>query len=271
MKALPLPDALAVQPRPAATTLILRDGDEGLEVLMVRRSLEARFMPGAHVFPGGAVDAEDGSAEHATACDESPEALALRVGGPTGTGAAALAFAVAALRETFEECGLWLGASVPPPGLSARRAQLREGALLARLANAAGECLRTTALVPWSHWVTPLGLHRRFDTVFFVAGAPPGQTPLVDAGETTALAWVHPPRALSLHAEGGFPMEFATVTTVRSLVPFAAGPVSAVLDHAARLRDLAPVHPRLELGEARSIRRVLLPGEPGYDTAELRD
>ena len=45
-----------VIPRPAATTLILRQGAPGLEVLMVRRSLQASFMPGADVFPGGAVE-----------------------------------------------------------------------------------------------------------------------------------------------------------------------------------------------------------------------
>ena len=53
----------AVEPRPAATTLIVRDGAPGLEVLMVKRSPTASFMPGAYVFPGGAVDAADGAPE----------------------------------------------------------------------------------------------------------------------------------------------------------------------------------------------------------------
>ena len=46
------PHPTAVTPRLAATTLIVRDGELGLEVLMVRRSLQASFMPGAYVFSG---------------------------------------------------------------------------------------------------------------------------------------------------------------------------------------------------------------------------
>jgi 8-oxo-dGTP pyrophosphatase MutT (NUDIX family) len=56
-------------PRPAATVILLRRGGRhdgrGLEVLLVRRNLEARFMPGVWVFPGGSVDAEDGDGEEA--------------------------------------------------------------------------------------------------------------------------------------------------------------------------------------------------------------
>jgi 8-oxo-dGTP pyrophosphatase MutT (NUDIX family) len=56
-------------PRPAATVILLRRGgkhvERGLEVLLVQRNPEARFMPGVWVFPGGAVDAEDGDGEPA--------------------------------------------------------------------------------------------------------------------------------------------------------------------------------------------------------------
>ena len=97
-------------PRAAATTLVVRDGAPGLEVLMVRRSLQASFMPGAYVFPGGAVDPGDGSPAHVAVCDESIEQLTARIGRVTQVGEQALSYAVAALRECFEECGLWLGA-----------------------------------------------------------------------------------------------------------------------------------------------------------------
>ena len=56
-------------PRPAATVIMLRRGgkhaERGLQVLLVRRNPEARFMPGVWVFPGGAVDASDGDGEEA--------------------------------------------------------------------------------------------------------------------------------------------------------------------------------------------------------------
>lgn len=251
-----------VPPRPAATTLVLRDGAAGLEVLMVRRSLQASFMPGAYVFPGGAVDAADGEA--APQCDEPAEALAQRIGTVTHVGDQALAFAVGALRECFEECGLWLGAAdAAAADWAALRAGLHGGTALHGLAAAAGLRLHTSALQPFSHWVTPLGLPKRFDTLFFVAAAPPGQVPEVDAGETTTLAWVNPGHALQAHGRGEFPMEFATVSTVRQLQPFASA--AALLAHAAALTALPPLHPRLKLSAEGRPAGVLLPGQPGYD------
>jgi 8-oxo-dGTP pyrophosphatase MutT (NUDIX family) len=263
MQALALTAARAVQPRPAATTLILRDGDASLEVLMVRRSPHASFMPGAYVFPGGGVDAHDAAA--AVHCDESADQLAARVGAVTGVGPAALAYAVGALRECLEECGLWLGADAPMPQLPALRARLHRGEALAGLTGDAQLRLHTSALQPWSHWVTPLGLPKRFDTLFFVVRAPAQQVPAVDAGETTTLAWASPAHALAQHAHGAFPMEFATVATVRSLLPFATRGVQAVLDHAAALPALPPLHPRLVLDATRRVIGIRLPGEAGYE------
>ena len=229
MQALALPAARAVVPRAAATTLVLRDGTAGLQVLMVKRSPHADFMPGAYVFPGGAVDAADADA----AIDEPHAALVERVGRVTGTGEDARSRAVAALRECREECHLDLGS--------------------------------TRALQPWSRWVTPLGLPKRFDTVFFVARAPDGQVPRPDEGETTTLEWIAPRGALDAHAAGAFRMEFATVATVRSLLPFGEGSAQEILAHAAALRQLHPMHPRLRLDAQRRIVGVLLPGQPGYE------
>lgn len=251
-----------VPPRPAATTLVVRDGEAGLEVLMVRRSLQASFMPGAYVFPGGAVDPADGEA--AAHCDESHESLTVRVGQVTQVGERALAFAVGALRECFEECGLWLGAAdAGAADWAALRARLHGGEPLHGLAAAASLRLHTSVLQPFSHWVTPLGLPKRFDTLFFVAAAPPGQVPEVDAGETTTLAWVNPAQALEAHGRSEFPMEFATVSTVRQLQPF--GDAAALLAHAAAQASLPPLHPRLKLGPQGKPAGVLLPGQAGYD------
>ena len=260
------PHPTAVTPRLAATTLIVRDDAAGLQVLMVRRSLQASFMPGAYVFPGGAVDDADGADHHRAACDEAPAQLAQRIGTVTEVGEQALAYAVAALRECFEECGLWLGAAdhhAPAAGWAPLRARLHAGETLAALAADAGLPLATSTLQPWSHWVTPVGLPKRFDTLFFVARAPAGQIPEVDAGETTTLAWVHPPAALAAMACGEFPMEFATISTVESLRPFNS--VAALLAHAAAQTSLPPLHPRLQLDAEGRMAGVLLPGQAGYD------
>jgi 8-oxo-dGTP pyrophosphatase MutT (NUDIX family) len=80
----------ATKPRPAATVLLLRGGDETLEVLLIKRNPAARFMGGAWVFPGGAVDTTEGSGD--------------------------VANRAAALRELEEEAGVTLtdpGALVP--------------------------------------------------------------------------------------------------------------------------------------------------------------
>ena len=230
MHVLALAAARAIVPRAASTTLVLRDGACGPEVLMVKRSPHASFMPGAYVFPGGAVDEADANAAN----DEPPAVLADRIGRVTRVGERASAYAVAALRECREETYLDLGT--------------------------------TRALAPWSRWVTPLGLPKRFDTLFFVARAPEGQVPRPDERETTLLEWVAPRGALDAHAGGAFQMEFATVATVRSLLPFAGRSVQDILDHAAALRQLQPVHPRLKIDATRQhIVGVVLPGQPGYD------
>jgi 8-oxo-dGTP pyrophosphatase MutT (NUDIX family) len=257
-----------VPARPAATTLILRDAAPGLEVLMVRRSPNASFMPGAYVFPGGAVDAADGAADVLARNDEDGARLRRRIGDVLGVGDQGAAFAVAGLRECFEECGLWLGAdTAPAAGWADLRAQLHAGQPLAALAAAHGLALSTGGLQPWAHWTTPVGLPKRFDTVFFVCRAPRDQVPEVDAGETTTLAWVHPPQALADHKRGEFAVEFATISILKSLDPYARGSVQALLDHAARLPSVPSIHPRLKLdGEGRMV-GVMLPGQPGYDDA----
>jgi 8-oxo-dGTP pyrophosphatase MutT (NUDIX family) len=80
----PGPPAL---PRQAATVILLRGGGEDLEVLLVRRTPEARFMGGVWVFPGGAVDAEEGDgdeAHRAAAVRELQEEAAIELRDTTG-------------------------------------------------------------------------------------------------------------------------------------------------------------------------------------------
>ena len=94
-----------VRPLPAATVTLVRDAPRGLEVLMMQRSHSLRFMPGAYVFPGGALDPADGSAEMQAMCAGLEDSAASRVLGIEGGG---LAYWVAAIREAFEEAGVLL-------------------------------------------------------------------------------------------------------------------------------------------------------------------
>ena len=86
-------DAAPVAPIPSASLMVVRDGPAGLEVLMITRHAQAGFAGGALVFPGGKVDKSD---------TEWAGRLPAHHGGDG-------AHRLAALRETFEECGLLLG------------------------------------------------------------------------------------------------------------------------------------------------------------------
>lgn len=100
-----------VRPRDAASLILLRDTDSDPRVLMGRRPLSSRFMPGVYVFPGGAVDPGDAEVPAATEPDRRITP-GLKV---HGNAARARALAVAAVRETFEETGLMLGAPSAAP------------------------------------------------------------------------------------------------------------------------------------------------------------
>ena len=107
------PNVAAVRPKEAATLIIYRrDGDgDGIEVLMGERHRKHRFMPQRWVFPGGRVDR--GDARIRTGTDLRPDVAAQL--GRRLTPARALATAIAAVRETFEETGLVIGVPDPAP------------------------------------------------------------------------------------------------------------------------------------------------------------
>lgn len=62
-----------VAPRPAATVVVLRDGQVGLETYLIQRARGMKFLGGAHVFPGGRVDESDASAAHAAVREAQEE------------------------------------------------------------------------------------------------------------------------------------------------------------------------------------------------------
>ncbi len=262
--------------RPASTIMMVRDGnhaDAPLEVLMVRRNPRSEFVGGVYVFPGGAVDPSDGGPEAAALCTGRDDASASAMLGLPGGG---LAYWVAALRECFEEAGLLL----------ARRSEsllaLQEDAEVARFARHRQDmngrrrsfldvCREEGLRLPadevhyFSHWITPEGAPRRFDTRFFVAAAPPEQTPAHDAAETIADRWVRPADALALHREGRIELIFPTIRTLQAIGRCATTD-ELLATAAAAAVDLAgapPFLPRL-VPDGRGV-RIVLPGDPGYD------
>src|SRR5258708_1990408 len=152
-----------VTPRLAATLLLLRDGSDGLEVLMISRHEEAGFAAGALVFPGGKVDPVDAAlVAHCPAFGLDPAALVLRI---------------AAIRETFEECGILLARNAGTLLSAERLATLlarhvTTDAGFATLVAAAGLELATDDLVPYAHWITPADRPQPFATHFLLAPHP---------------------------------------------------------------------------------------------------
>lgn len=237
-------------PTAASTVLVLRAGARGVEVFLVQRHRRSGFMPSMWVFPGGRVEPEDATLP-----------AALRTGSAellSGFGfdeAGACAVAVAAARETFEECGLWLGEGALPEG---SRLALQAGELkLAALLSAHGARVRIDAVRPWARWVTPVGEGRRFDTAFLVA-VTDGAGGRHDEVETVNSGWFRP---AELWAAGmqRFPIAPPTWCVLRELASFRS--VEEVVAASAR-RDLRPVQPIMSVRDGRP--SLLLPGHPEH-------
>ena len=130
------------------------------------------------------------------------------------------------------------------------------------LAEEAGiELPEDAELRAWSRWVTPEVVPIRFDTRFYVALAPPHSPPRPDGEETVDAGWFGPRRALDMHAAGEMELVFPTIKHLESLLPY--GSSNEVLEAVGE--RVEPVLPRL-VGEGAE-RRVVLPGDPGYEDA----
>jgi 8-oxo-dGTP pyrophosphatase MutT (NUDIX family) len=231
-------------PRDAATIMLLRADPAGTEVYMLRRLSSMAFAPGAFVFPGGKVDGRDADGGHGWA-GPPPEQLAPALGVPAA-GAAALIRA--AVRETFEECGVLLasppaGPAVPVAGSEgagpdwespgwestdwestdweADRQALADGSVsLAELLIRRNLVLRADLLRPWSRWITPEAEERRYDTRFFVATMPADQRAAGGTGESDRAAWLRPAAAVAAAAAGELTLLPPTAITLGELAAF---------------------------------------------------
>jgi 8-oxo-dGTP pyrophosphatase MutT (NUDIX family) len=224
------PPAVPVEARPAATIVLLRDGSEGLEALLMRRSRRSGFVPGAYVFPGGRVDRSDAApAVLERTIGLSAEAAAERLAMPDAD-PPAVAYYLAALREAFEETGIMIGVGpegAPPHPAAEDRAveRVREDLMERRIAFAEaldrlGCRLAGDSVEYIAHWITPEAEPRRYDTRFFAAKVRPGATPRVDPREMTDALWIPPSDALARTEGGKLPMVFPTIRTLERLLEY---------------------------------------------------
>lgn len=250
-------DPTPAVPRPAATVMVVRPEGATFEVFMVRRPRAARFAADVFVFPGGTVRPDDRlEAAAARAIGLDPDALHAVLAEQRDPWAdepdGGVSIWVAALRELFEEAGVLLaedecGALVDLDAPDrAGRFELTRGALqrgelsLADLARAERLRLAADRLIYFSRWITPVVSPRRYDTRFFLAELPTGQTAGHCQIETVDGAWVAPRRALERFERDELPMMFVTSEHIRRLAEF--DDPEALLAF-ARHRQTTPVRP----------------------------
>ena len=184
--------------RPAAS-LILISRKPKLRVLWVRRAEANPFLGGFHSFPGGRMSPEDGPTD--------------------GEEALELAMIRCAVRETFEETGIFVGVNGPKPDQAARRL-LREQVLNGNAEfwpsiERIGLSLDRAAFRMSGRWVTPPFSRTRFDTMFFVSELEQPESPDVWPGELSSGEWVEPDRALRLWEEDRVTLAMPTLHAIR--------------------------------------------------------
>jgi 8-oxo-dGTP pyrophosphatase MutT (NUDIX family) len=247
-----------VVPRPAATVVLVRDdpapqpGRPPLQVFLQRRVAGMAFAGGMTVFPGGSVDDSDRVATTAWT-GPSPAEWAARLGYDEQLAAALVR---AAVRETFEECGVLLAGPGPMPG-GARAELVAHRTTLAAVLDGAHLALRADLLRAWSRWITPEESPKRYDTAFLVAQVPEGQVADAHTTEAVEAAWWHPATALADAVTGEIRL---MPPTQRTLEEIAEHPDCASVLAAAGAREIRPIVPRVRPDG----RGVWLPGDPDY-------
>eukprot|EP01104_Vermistella_antarctica_P016573 TRINITY_DN565_c1_g2_i1.p1 TRINITY_DN565_c1_g2~~TRINITY_DN565_c1_g2_i1.p1 ORF type:complete len:342 (-),score=58.32 TRINITY_DN565_c1_g2_i1:847-1872(-) len=268
-------------PRLAATVLALAPRvrkptsafAEDYQVLMVKRTMKARFMPGAHVFPGGVEEKIDHASEkwtrlfqqrkYAASFDDSNN------GGSGDEGSSdaqklSMALKLCGIRETFEETSVLL--SHPPitqklPEVSrylGTKVSRDPDLFLALFENGMSSPALVpdvNRLIPWARWITPTAEKYRYDTWFYVAPLETLPQAVQDDGEISQYDWFSPSEAISMAEQGVISLPPPTWFMLRQLLLFPT--LSDVTQCATR--DMRPIQPRMKMTDDGL--NIILPGD----------
>ncbi|MGN5235525.1 MULTISPECIES: NUDIX hydrolase [unclassified Rhodococcus (in: high G+C Gram-positive bacteria)] len=253
-------DPTSVPVKDASTVMLVRDSARGIEVFLLQRVVGMDFAGGMTVFPGGGVDRSDSE-------------VSLRWTGPDVdwwarrfdvTQSRAQALVLAAVRETFEECGVLLAGKDPDSVIAdtashaQARAQLETRELsFGDFLTREGLVLRADLLRPWARWVTPLGERRRYDTHFFVAAAPDGQNADGETSEAERVLWQTPAEALEHWKSGRSVLLPPTWSQLIGLSKYAT--VAEILAAEPEIPTILPVMSRTDAGI-----HIAFDGDEGY-------
>jgi len=244
--------------------MIIDDRPE-LEVLLVHRTSRLVFGPDTWVFPGGRVNLGDdqslGAAVTSGLTDQQANAKLERDHG-------GLAWWIAAARESFEEAGILLQASGQEPLSGEVLKELRSEVLadeerFVELLASAQIVLDMSEIEEVARFVTPVGPPRRFDTHFFVARAPNGQQASHDDGEIVNHQWIRPDDAIAQWRAGDMSLMTPTIRMLQCL-----GRYRSVDEVLAAARSRHPYR-RVRVSDPTGAYRLVLPGEEGFEDAEL--
>ena len=214
------------RPRQASTVVLLRRTDAGFEVFLTRRPEGMRFLGGMYCFPGGAVHRDDNSTGLINLCRGLDARQARRIFGAQVSPRSTWGFWTAAVRELFEETGILLatdhaGRPITQENLASMHHSLTgQSATFKELLQREDLYCDLSCLVYFSHWQTPSDNPVRFDTRFFLAVLPEGQSPLATSEEVIHSVWLTPDEALQRCAHGELPIIFPTFASLRTLADF---------------------------------------------------
>ena len=208
--------------RPASTLILVRDAETSFEILMLKRTTKAAFASGMYVFPGGRIEADDGSPDYRPFLQPMLPHQAKQHAALDDDHFGAY---IAAIRETFEESGVLMAknksgawATIEPQLAQSARRDLHDGILsLIDFCRDHDLRLAVDELDFYNRWTTPPGRPRRFDTRFFIGVAPPLARGKEDGIETTDAVWISPGDALARHEAGDFELMAVTVRQLAAL------------------------------------------------------
>jgi 8-oxo-dGTP pyrophosphatase MutT (NUDIX family) len=252
--------------RPAASVVMLRDGQDGLEVFLLKRHGLSDVLGGVYVFPGGKVDPEDALLDMPAHLDLPPQALHASLGEPELDQLEAAAVYVAALREAFEESGVLYAQGTGAREAAMASELLRQGRSFGEVLQTMSLRLQASRLQPWSRWITPiLGavVRKRFDTRFFLAAVPEGQLARHDDHEATESIWLTPRAALRQYWDRAIELAPPQILGLAHLSRHAS--VGSAL---AEARGRLPPTIRPELFEEHGTRVVCYPGDGQHSVRE---
>lgn len=260
-------DIITTPPLDSASVVLLRDSSHGLQVLLLRRHQASNVLGGAYVFPGGKLDSADQHPSMLQCLSQDATTLHQRLCEPELALPRAAGLFVAAVREAFEECRILLGqATTRNSHLQALQNALDQGHSWAEAIASLAMQLDTQHLVPWTRWITPRQASvtsKRFDTRFFLARVPDGQTAEHDNHETTEALWITPREALERY--WAHQIELAP-PQIMGLVQLARHGDTASALAEAQSRQPPIIEP--EPFDQDGIRTICYPGDPRHSVRQ---